>query len=88
MSEKQPIAVLPWNGFTTESDEEPTIDIPFTMREVSLLILQINVNSAVDGFNIGYSVHKKGMRAHENLLRRQDKYLIHKMMKESDEDSK
>lgn len=88
MPSKQPIAVLPWNGFATESEEEPTTEVALTMREASLILINCNVNNTVDGFNVGHSLHKKMLRAQENLLRRQDKYLIHKMMKESDEDSK
>ena len=73
-------ATPPFNDFQPEAEDEPTVDVSFTMRELTHIVSSIAANYIWGGWNTGFAIHQKCWPAIARLQRVGDEKMVTKMM--------
>lgn len=74
------LATKPWDKYTSEQADEPAIDVPLTMREMVIILLNVPVGNTLDGYAVGWTIHGKLMRGVQSFVNRLDDQIVQKMM--------
>lgn len=74
------VATRPWTEFVEEGDDEPTVSVGLTIREVALMLSLVDIDHSWDDYAVGFGIHRKLMAAIQTLMRSHDTKLVSKMM--------
>lgn len=74
------VATRPWTEFVAEGEDEPTVAVDLTIREMSLVLSCVDIDHVWDDYAVGFGIHRKLMAAIQTLMRSHDTKLVSKMM--------